>query len=240
VSRRKSGQWTSYCRRFLACWTRSRRRFRAGAPAENLDRSGGKVRFLPHRPSRARRIRHGDAGACACGRADGCCLSRRSLGGRDREAADQSAIGHSRQPRARENVVPEFLQEDCVPQRLAESLVPLIEDSPARRRQLEALPGSTPSWRSAPPSRARERRISCSASLSARRRPDQGRTIPPRHRHVVPAHGAGIELARTTDFLVRVLDHFLPLGDPADGARKREQHGEHGGRKTHRLSVIPE
>jgi lipid-A-disaccharide synthase len=38
-----------------------------------------------------------------------------------------------------ENVVPEFLQEECTPERLAAALVPLIEDSPARRRQIEAF-----------------------------------------------------------------------------------------------------
>jgi lipid-A-disaccharide synthase len=38
-----------------------------------------------------------------------------------------------------ENVVPEFLQEACTPERLADALVPLIEDGPARRRQVEAF-----------------------------------------------------------------------------------------------------
>ena len=38
-----------------------------------------------------------------------------------------------------ENVCPEFLQEDCTPDRLAEALSKLIEDGPARQRQLEAM-----------------------------------------------------------------------------------------------------
>jgi lipid-A-disaccharide synthase len=38
-----------------------------------------------------------------------------------------------------ENVVPDFLQDTCTPERLAEALVPLLEDGPARRRQVEAF-----------------------------------------------------------------------------------------------------
>jgi lipid-A-disaccharide synthase len=38
-----------------------------------------------------------------------------------------------------ENVVPEFLQRDCTPQKLAAALVPLMSDSPERRRQIEAF-----------------------------------------------------------------------------------------------------
>jgi lipid-A-disaccharide synthase len=38
-----------------------------------------------------------------------------------------------------ENVVPEFLQRDCTPDRLAASLLPLLSDSPLRRRQIEAF-----------------------------------------------------------------------------------------------------
>jgi hypothetical protein len=51
----------------------------------------------------------------------------------------------------------------------------------------------------------------------------------------LPAPFPGVELARTADLLVRILDHFLPLRDPADGAREREEHGEHRGREAHRL-----
>jgi lipid-A-disaccharide synthase len=38
-----------------------------------------------------------------------------------------------------ENVVPEFLQENCIPEKLADALVPLLSDSPERRRQIEAF-----------------------------------------------------------------------------------------------------
>ncbi len=38
-----------------------------------------------------------------------------------------------------ENVVPELLQWDCTPQRLAAALVPLLGDTPERRRQIEAF-----------------------------------------------------------------------------------------------------
>jgi len=38
-----------------------------------------------------------------------------------------------------ENVVPEFIQEACTAEKLATALAPLIEDSPARQRQVEAF-----------------------------------------------------------------------------------------------------
>jgi lipid-A-disaccharide synthase len=38
-----------------------------------------------------------------------------------------------------ENVVPEVVQEDCTPGKLADALVPLIGDTPERRRQVEAF-----------------------------------------------------------------------------------------------------
>jgi lipid-A-disaccharide synthase len=38
-----------------------------------------------------------------------------------------------------EKVVPEFLQGDCTPERLADALVPLLTDTPERRRQTEAF-----------------------------------------------------------------------------------------------------
>ncbi len=38
-----------------------------------------------------------------------------------------------------ENVVPEFLQRDCTPEKLAAALLPLLADTPQRRRQVEAF-----------------------------------------------------------------------------------------------------
>ncbi len=38
-----------------------------------------------------------------------------------------------------EAVVPELLQEECTPERLAESLIPLLGDTPERRRQVDAF-----------------------------------------------------------------------------------------------------
>lgn len=38
-----------------------------------------------------------------------------------------------------ENVVPEYLQRDCTPERLAAALVPLLSDTQERRRQIEAF-----------------------------------------------------------------------------------------------------
>ena len=38
-----------------------------------------------------------------------------------------------------ENVVPEFLQRDCTPEKLSGALRDVIEDFPLRRRQVEAF-----------------------------------------------------------------------------------------------------
>src|SRR6185312_14985869 len=38
-----------------------------------------------------------------------------------------------------ENVVPELVQEDCTPERLADTLIPLIGDTPQRRKQVDAF-----------------------------------------------------------------------------------------------------
>jgi lipid-A-disaccharide synthase len=38
-----------------------------------------------------------------------------------------------------ENVVPQFVQRDCTPEKLADALVPLVYDTPERRRQAEAF-----------------------------------------------------------------------------------------------------
>ncbi len=38
-----------------------------------------------------------------------------------------------------ENIIPEFVQRDCTPEKLADALVPLVFDSVERRRQIEAF-----------------------------------------------------------------------------------------------------
>jgi lipid-A-disaccharide synthase len=38
-----------------------------------------------------------------------------------------------------ENAIPELLQEDCTPEQLTDALVPLLSDTPQRRRQIEAF-----------------------------------------------------------------------------------------------------
>ena len=38
-----------------------------------------------------------------------------------------------------ENVIPEFLQSDCTPERLAAALLPLLSDTAERQRQIEAF-----------------------------------------------------------------------------------------------------
>src|SRR5262245_48159995 len=50
----------------------------------------------------------------------------------------------------------------------------------------------------------------------------------------IPLGGALEELARPADLVLRVGDHLLPLRDPADGAREREDAGEHRHRDAER------
>jgi lipid-A-disaccharide synthase len=38
-----------------------------------------------------------------------------------------------------ENAIPELIQWDCTPEKLAEALLPLLSDSPERQRQIEAF-----------------------------------------------------------------------------------------------------
>jgi len=38
-----------------------------------------------------------------------------------------------------DNVVPEFIQQDCTPEKLVPALREILEDSPLRRRQVEAF-----------------------------------------------------------------------------------------------------
>ena len=40
-----------------------------------------------------------------------------------------------------QKIVPELLQRDCTPEKLAQALLPLITNTPARRRQVEAFAG---------------------------------------------------------------------------------------------------
>src|SRR5215469_9899447 len=70
--------------------------------------------------------------------------------------------------------------------------------------------------------------------FTAKRACRVGDLFPLRHRQIFALRRTGIELARTAELLVRILDHFLPLRDPADGAGEREQHREHRGREAHR------
>jgi lipid-A-disaccharide synthase len=58
-----------------------------------------------------------------------------------------------------ENVVPEFLQQDCTPEKLADALAPLLSDTPQRQRQVEAfarLDGIMQIGKVSPASRAAE------------------------------------------------------------------------------------
>src|SRR5580700_7321050 len=63
--------------------------------------------------------------------------------------------------------------------------------------------------------------------------------LPLVRQHVIALLRARVELTRAPDLLMRILDHFLPLRDPADGARKREQRREHAGREAQRLQRYP-
>ena len=70
-----------------------------------------------------------------------------------------------------ERIVPEFLQQDCTPERLADASSPLLADTPERRRQIEGFARSMPSWKSAAP-----RRVERAAGIvtRSRRRPASG------------------------------------------------------------------
>src|ERR1700680_3768020 len=48
-------------------------------------------------------------------------------------------------------------------------------------------------------------------------------------RNIVPAMGSRIDLPRPSDLLLGILDHFLPLRDPADRAGKGKKSGKHVG-----------
>jgi lipid-A-disaccharide synthase len=70
-----------------------------------------------------------------------------------------------------ENVVPEFLQHFCTPQNLAGALLPLLADTPERRRQIEAfahLDGIMAIGSAIPSDRAAEVILGCVPSLTNR------------------------------------------------------------------------
>src|SRR4051812_31614108 len=50
----------------------------------------------------------------------------------------------------------------------------------------------------------------------------------------VPLGRSLVQLTRATDLVLGVGDHLLPLRDPADRAREREDAGEHGDRDAER------
>ncbi len=68
-----------------------------------------------------------------------------------------------------ENVVPEFLQRDCTAEKLEQALLPLIADTPARRRQTQAfarLDGLMAIGQAAPSDQAAEAVLACAARLN--------------------------------------------------------------------------
>lgn len=68
-----------------------------------------------------------------------------------------------------ENVVPEFLQHFCTPENLANALVPLLADTPERRRQIEAfarLDGIMAIGTAIPSDRAAEVILACVPALT--------------------------------------------------------------------------
>ena len=127
-----------------------------------------------------------------------------------------------------ERAIPELLQRDCTPAALAGALAPLMGDGPERRAQLAALARLDQVMRLRRWTKLRARTLPprCSRRSQARKRgPKNASAIA--HRLVFPPRLAGVELARAADLLRGIDDHFLPLRDPADRARDREQDREH-------------
>src|SRR5262245_55060885 len=93
------------------------------------------------------------------------------------------------------------------------------------RRRFPFVPGSSAPKRTRRPWKAAAGRRSRTRVLGALR-----------HHGVVALAGAEIDLTRTRDLLLfRVLDHLLPLREPARGARDLEEHREHVDGEAHRL-----
>ena len=72
-----------------------------------------------------------------------------------------------------ENVVPEFLQRACAPERLADAILPLMADTPERRRQIEAfarLDAIMEISKAIPSDRAASVVLDCAAALNQRPR----------------------------------------------------------------------
>jgi lipid-A-disaccharide synthase len=68
-----------------------------------------------------------------------------------------------------ENVVPEFLQEDCTPEKLSHALRDVLADSPLRRRQVEAFAGIDKSMSTGQPPSVRAADIVLATLRKARR-----------------------------------------------------------------------
>src|SRR3974390_3501697 len=58
--------------------------------------------------------------------------------------------------------------------------------------------------------------------------------LPATDRVHLAAHGTLVELARAADLVLGIGNHLLPLRDPADRAREREDAGEHRHRDAER------
>ena len=107
--------------------------------AQDRDRRAGKARGVPDRARGARQVRHRDAGACHRRRADGHGLPGRRGGGLDHAAPDRGEVGHPGQSRDRRECRAGILQQDCTPEKLSRALREVLDDTPMRRRQLEAF-----------------------------------------------------------------------------------------------------
>ena len=112
---------------------RRARRELAG-PSRSCVRRGREMGRLPRRACGARGLRHGDPGARPVGRPDG-----RRLPGL--EARGDPEIPHQGAARScsptwcsARTSIPELIQWDCTPEKLAEALLPLLSETPERRR----------------------------------------------------------------------------------------------------------